>query len=226
MQSKAGLLSASILSADFARLGSAIRQAEKAGVDWIHVDVMDGHFVPNITMGPDVIRACRRSTDLPLDVHLMIEEPSRYLEDFAEAGADQLTVHVEACTHLHRTLQVIRELGCNAGVALNPATPANAILEVLDQVDLVLVMTVNPGFSGQSFIHSSLDKIRRVREMLEDAGSSAHLQVDGGITEETAPGALEAGATVLAAASSIFLHPGGIEAGVRALRGTSHPKPA
>ncbi len=226
MKEKSQLLSASILSADFARLGSAIRQVEKAGVDWIHVDIMDGHFVPNITMGPVVVQACRRSTDLPLDVHLMIEAPDRYLSSFSDAGADQLTVHLEACTHLHRTLQSIHELGCNAGVALNPATPASVLTEVINMVDLVLVMTVNPGFSGQSFISSTLVKIRQVRSMLDEAGSSAHLQVDGGINAETAPAALEAGATVLAAASSVFLHPEGIEAGVAALRAAAQPKPA
>jgi len=217
------LLSASILSADFARLGGAIREAESAGVDWIHVDVMDGQFVPNITMGPVIVQACQRSTGLPLDVHLMIHEPIRFLPAFEKAGADTITVHVEACTHLHRTLQAIRDLGCSAGVALNPATPVEAVGDVLDLVDLVLVMSVNPGFAGQSFLPSSLPRIRRVRQMLDEAGSQAHLQVDGGLTAETAPAAAEAGARVLAAASAIFMHPDGVAAGVRALRQTVEP---
>jgi ribulose-phosphate 3-epimerase len=212
------LLSASILSADFARLGGAIREAESAGVDWIHIDVMDGHFVPNITMGPVVVQACQRSTGLPLDVHLMIEEPIRFLPEFQRAGADSITVHAEACTHLHRTLQAIRDLGCSAGVALNPATPASIVAEVLDLVDLVLVMSVNPGFAGQTFLASSLTRIGQVRNLLDHAGSQAHLQVDGGLTAETAPGVIEAGANVLAAASAIFMHPDGVGAGVRALR--------
>lgn len=220
------LLSASILSADFAALGESIRLAEGAGADWIHFDVIDGHFAPNITMGPAVLAACRRSTELPLDVHLMIENPENYLRQFADAGASGLTVHAEVSLHLHRTLQSIREIGCRAGVALNPATPAALIEGVIDLVDLVLVMTVNPGFSGQSFIDSTLPKVRRVRELLDARGSEALLQVDGGITPEIAPQVVEAGATVIVAASAIFRHPEGVEAGVRSLRQAVQPKPA
>lgn len=212
------LLSASILSADFARLGSAIREAEDAGVDWIHVDVMDGNFVPNITMGPVVLKACRRSTRLPLDVHLMIEEPIRYLEEFTQAGASSMTVHAEACTHLHRTLQEIIDLGCDAGLAINPGTPLEVVSPVIGLIDLLLVMSVNPGFSGQAFIESSLGKLAQARRMLKEADSPAYLQVDGGITAETAPLVVGAGANVLAAASSVFLHPAGILEGVAALR--------
>lgn len=220
------LISASILSAEFGRLGEDVLAAQAAGVDWIHIDVMDGHFVPNITMGPLAVRACRRVTDLPLDVHLMIEEPERYVRDFAEAGADSLTVHLEACTHLHRTLQSIRESGCRAGLALNPGTAAATVEPVLDLIDMVLVMTVNPGFSGQEFLSSMLPKVRQVRQTLDARVSKAHLQVDGGISADTAPSVIEAGATVLAAASSIFRHPKGIEAGVRTLRESTQPSPA
>lgn len=220
------VLSASILSADFTQLGAEIEVAEGAGVDWIHVDVMDGQFVPNITMGPVILEACRQATSLPLDVHLMIDEPVRFLDDFTRAGADTLTVHAEACTHLHRTLQQVRELGARAGVALNPATPARAIEPVLDLLDLVLVMTVNPGFAGQDYLHSMVPKIREVRRLLDSAGSEAYLQVDGGINTDTAPQVMEAGADVLAAASSIFTHPEGIEAGVLALREAAQPSPA
>ena len=226
MMSDLPLISASILSADFARLGESIQQAENAGVDWIHVDIMDGHFVPNLTMGPVVLQACQRSTRLPLDVHLMVEEPDLFLKDLAEAGASTLTVHAEACTHLHRTLQAIRELGCNAGVALNPATPVAAVEEVIGMVDLILVMTVNPGFSGQEFIPEMTGKIRRLRQMLDETGSKAYLEVDGGISADTAPLVMEAGANVLAAASAIFLHPEGIEVAVRRLRQAARKKPA
>ena len=194
----------SILSADFARLGAQVAQAEAAGADYIHVDVMDGHFVPNLTIGPLVVQAVRRSTGLPLDVHLMMEAPERYLEAFCRAGAGILTVHVETCPHLHRTVQQIKELGCRAGVTLNPATPVVSLQEIVPYVDLVLVMTVNPGFGGQEFIEGSLPKIRQVRAMLDAQNPEAELEVDGGIDPDTAPWVVEAGATVLVAGAAIF----------------------
>ena len=194
----------SILSADFTRLGEQIAECEAGGADWIHVDVIDGHFAPNITMGPVVVEAARRATSLPLDVHLMIAAPERYLADFARAGADRLTVHVEACPHLHRTLQQIKELGKQAGVALNPGTPAGAVAEVLSEVDLVLAMTVNPGFSGQKFISGVLPKIKQLREGLNARGLAADIEVDGGIDAATAPQAAAAGATAFVAAYAVF----------------------
>lgn len=194
----------SILSADFGRLADDIARCVDGGADWIHVDVMDGAFVPNISLGPVVVEAARRATRLPLDVHLMIEAPDRYLGAFADAGADVLTVHVEACPHLHRTLQTIKELGKRAGVALNPGTPAAHLSEVLAEVDLVLAMTVNPGFSGQRFISSVVPKVRQIREWLDERGLAAELEVDGGIDAATAPLAVAAGATVLVAASAVF----------------------
>ena len=183
----------SILSADFAQLGEQVKQAEAAGADYIHVDVMDGHFVPNITIGPLVVRALRPITDLPLDVHLMIEKPERYLADFAQAGANILTVHVETCPHLHRTIQQIKELGVKAGVTLNPATSLNTLEEVLPEVDLVLIMSVNPGFGGQSYIQSSTAKIARLRSMLDAIGSKAEIEVDGGVNPKTIRQITEAG---------------------------------
>jgi ribulose-phosphate 3-epimerase len=215
------ILSPSILSSDFRDLSGQIHQAEDAGADWIHIDVMDGHFVPNITMGPFIVETCRRITSLPLDIHLMIEQPERYLEPFAKAGGTNLTVHVETCPHLYRTLETIRELGCRAGVTLNPGTPAISLKEVLPIADLVLVMTVSPGYSGQTYIHQMTGKIREVRRMLDEIGSSAWLEVDGGITEETLPEALRAGATAIVAATAIFKHPDGIRSGIRALREVS-----
>lgn len=208
----------SILSADFVRLGDEIAAAEAAGADWIHVDVMDGQFVPNITIGPVVLKAVRRATRLPLDIHLMIVEPERYVADFIAAGADRVTVHVETCPHLNRTVQQIRAAGARPGVVINPATPLGAIEEILPDIDLLLLMTVNPGFGGQQFIAASLDKIRRARALRAQTGSSAEIEVDGGIDAHTAPAVVEAGATVLVAGSAVFKHPAGIAAGLQALR--------
>ncbi len=208
----------SILSADFARLGEQVQAAEAAGAEWIHVDVMDGHFVPNITIGPIIVQAIRPVTALPLDVHLMIEWPERYLADFADAGADILTVHVETNPHLHRTVQQIKALGLKAGVALNPATSLSSLEELLPGLDLVLVMSVNPGFGGQSYIASSTAKIERLRKMLDDTGSEAELEVDGGINTETIGDVVRAGATVLVAGSAIFNDRASIAANIQQLR--------
>lgn len=212
------ILSASILSADFNELGDQIRQAEAAGIDWVHVDVMDGHFVPNITMGPFIVETCRRITTLPLDVHLMIEKPERYIEDFAHAGASRLSVHVEGNPHVYRTLEAIRALGVSPGIVLNPGTPASAISSLLPLVDHVLVMTVNPGFSGQVFIPATLSKIREVCEMLSQSRPTAQVQVDGGITVENIKLVFDAGARLIVTATSVFKHPQGIAAGAKALR--------
>lgn len=199
------LIAPSILSADFAKLGDEIRDAEKGGADWIHVDVMDGHFVPNITIGPLVVEAIRPVTKLPLDVHLMIEEPDRYIPAFAKAGADYITVHAEACTHLHRTLSFIREQGVKPGVVLNPATPLSSIEYVLHDLDLVLLMTVNPGFGGQQYIPAVTSKIVALRRMLDSEGlKQVHIEVDGGINETTARTVMEAGANVLVAGNAVF----------------------
>lgn len=212
------ILAPSILSADFLVLGDAIKACEDAGVEWFQLDVMDGHFVPNISFGPLVVKACRRATDAFLDVHLMIHEPDQYLEAFSAAGADLLTIHYEAATHIHRTLSRIHSLGMKAGVALNPGTPVNVLDEVIDLVDLVLVMTINPGFAGQKFIPGSHEKINRARSYLDEHGSKAHLQVDGGINVDTIKAAQGAGANVFVAASAIFQHPAGIAAGVETLQ--------
>jgi ribulose-phosphate 3-epimerase len=194
----------SILSADFAKLGDEIAMCEAGGADWIHIDVMDGQFVPNITYGRKVIETVRRCTSLPLDVHLMVVEPEKYFDDFVRAGASGLTIHAEAAPHLHRQLTRIRELGCRAGLALNPATPLNAACEVIPEIDLLLIMTVNPGFGGQEFIPYSLDKIRRARLMLDEAGSDAALEVDGGISRETITEVWSAGADTFVAGNSVF----------------------
>lgn len=198
------LISPSILSADFARLAEAVQMVEAAGADWIHVDVMDGHFVPNLTVGPPMVEALRKVTSLPLDVHLMMTNPDAFIPEFVDAGANSLTVHVEACPHLHRTVQSIKERNVKAGVALNPATSVTAIEEILGEVDLVLVMSVNPGFGGQEFISSSLDKIRRIRGMMTNSHSSAHLEVDGGVNLTNAASVIHAGANALVAGSAIF----------------------
>lgn len=199
------LIAPSILSADFARLGEEIRDVERGGADWIHVDVMDGHFVPNITLGPPIVAAIRPYTKLPLDVHLMISRPDDYIRAFAEAGADLISVHAEACVHLHRTVQAIRKEGVKAGVVLNPATPLAALEHILEDVDLVLLMTVNPGFGGQKFIASMVPKIAALRRMLDERGlDRVHIEVDGGINEETAPLVKQAGANVLVAGNAVF----------------------
>jgi len=211
-------LAPSILSADFARLGEQIDEVARAGADYIHIDVMDGHFVPNITIGAPVVAAIRPVTSLPLDVHLMIEHPERYISEFVQAGADIITVHIEVSPHLHKTIRLIKELGAKAGVSLNPPTPVSAIEEFLPHVDLVLVMSVNPGFGGQSFIPETLPKIANIRKILDDGGLSAELEVDGGITADNAPDIVKAGADVLVAGNSVFRAKGGIRRAMRRLR--------
>lgn len=198
------LIAPSILSADFGRLAEAVQMVEAAGADWIHVDVMDGHFVPNLTVGPPMVEALRKVTSLPLDVHLMMTNPDAFIPEFVDAGADILTVHVEACPHLHRTVQSIKERNIKVGVTLNPATSVTTLEEILAEVDMVLVMSVNPGFGGQKFISFSLDKIRRIRNMMTDSRSSALLEVDGGINLNNVASVIKAGANVLVAGSAIF----------------------
>ncbi len=208
----------SILSADFTRLGEHIREAEQAGADLIHVDVMDGRFVPNLTMGPLVIEAARRSTTLPLDVHLMMVEPDHMLKAFAEAGSDVISVHVEACLHLNRTLQEIRRLGCRAGVALSPHTPAGALSEVMHLVDVILILSVNPGFGGQAFLPEVLPKTRQLRQMIAATGREIDLEIDGGVNTQTAATCVEAGVNVLIAGSAVFNSAFSVQAGIDALR--------
>jgi len=201
------MMAPSILSADFSRLGEEIKAVEKAGADVIHVDVMDGHFVPNITIGPPVVASVRKITGLPLDVHLMIADADRYIEDFARAGADWITVHVEACPHLHRTIGRIKELGKKAGAVLNPATPLVSLDEILGDVDLVMLMSVNPGFGGQSFIRSSIDKIKTLRKMIEERGLEVGIEVDGGVSPTTIAEVSGAGANIFVAGSAVFSQP-------------------
>jgi ribulose-phosphate 3-epimerase len=198
------LIAPSILSADFSKLGDEIRAVEDAGADWIHVDVMDGHFVPNITIGPLIVEAARRVTSLPLDVHLMIEHPERYIKDFADAGADLISVQVEACVHLNRIIQMIKEIGLRAGVVLNPSTPLSTIEWVLKDVDFVMIMSVNPGFGGQKFIPNSLDKIKDLRGMTRENGLSTLIEIDGGVNEKTIKNISDAGVDVFVAGSAIF----------------------
>jgi ribulose-phosphate 3-epimerase len=211
----------SILSADFARLADAVQQAEAGGADWIHVDCMDGHFVPNLTIGAPVVKALKKETRLPLDVHLMIEKPEQLVPAFIDAGADYLTVHVEAATHLHRTIEQIRELGAKPGVSLNPATPLSALDEILPYVDLVLIMSVNPGFGGQRYIPTSTQKIARLRRTLEDRHLwPIEIEVDGGITPHTLPEVADAGASVVVAGAAIFNRDAGVAANIAALKGS------
>lgn len=201
------LIAPSILSADFSKLGDEIRAVEAAGADWIHIDVMDGHFVPNITIGPLIVEAARRVTALPLDVHLMIENPERYITAFADAGADLISVQAEVCVHLHRTVQMIKEIGLRAGVVLNPSTPLSAIEWVLNNVDIVMIMSVNPGFGGQDFIPNSLDKIRDLRGIIQKNGLSTLIEIDGGVNEKTIKNISDAGVDVFVAGSAIFGSP-------------------
>ena len=197
----------SILSADFSKLEDEIKSVEEAGADWIHVDVMDGHFVPNITIGPLVVEAARRVTSLPIDVHLMIENPDRYIKDFAKAGANLISVQVEACVHLNRTIQMIKESGLRAGAVLNPSTPLSSIEWIIEEVDFIMIMSVNPGFGGQNFIPNSLDKVVALRKMIRDRGLSALIEIDGGVNEKTIKNISDAGVDVFVAGSAIFKSP-------------------
>lgn len=208
----------SILAADFTKLGEQIVDAQDGGADLIHIDVMDGRFVPNITMGPLVVQAVKRVATIPLDVHLMIVEPEKYVQEFADAGADAITVHIEACQHLHRTLSQIKETGCRVGVALNPHTPPESLREILDMLDIINVMTVNPGFGGQVFIQRMTSKITELRAMISNERLNIDIEVDGGINPETISSAVQSGANIMIAGSTVFGHPNGIKAGIDELR--------
>jgi ribulose-phosphate 3-epimerase len=212
------IIAPSILAADLRRLEDQVQQAEAAGADWIHVDVMDGNFVPNISFGPNIVKTVRKITQLPLDVHLMIVNPERHIEAFASAGADHITVHYETCPHIQRTLASIRELGVSPSIVINPGTPVTILRELTQDFEMVLLMTVNPGFGGQSFIPGMLDKIRRTKALLDETESKALIQVDGGIYNETIKDCYQAGARNFVAGSAIFRHPDGIAAGIHALR--------
>ncbi|OIJ12573.1 ribulose-phosphate 3-epimerase [Anaerobacillus alkalilacustris] len=207
-------LAPSILSADFSNLGRDIENTTKGGADMIHIDVMDGHFVPNITLGPDIIKAIRSYTNLPFDVHLMIQNPEKYIHNFVDAGADIITVHVEACPHLHRVVQQIKDYGIKAGVVLNPATPLSVLEHILEDLDMVLLMSVNPGFGGQSFIPSTLEKIKKLRQMIDQTGKDIDIQVDGGIKHNNVRAVIEMGANVIVAGSAIY-QTGNLEANVK-----------
>jgi ribulose-phosphate 3-epimerase len=212
------IIAPSILAADITQLGNQVQKAVDGGADWIHVDVMDGRFVPNITFGPNIVKAVRRVTDLPIDVHLMIVEPEKHLQAFADAGTNHITVHYETCPHIHRTLQSIREMGMFPGIVINPGTPIDTLSELTQSVEKILIMTVNPGFGGQSFIDTMVDKIRRTKLLLDSKGSKATIQVDGGISSQTIKGCYDAGARNFIAGSAIFKHEDGIAAGIAALR--------
>lgn len=212
------IISSSIISLNFLLFEQELKLSEQAGIDWLHIDVMDGQFVPNITIGPMFLPFCKKATNLPLDVHLMINHPENHIEAFAKAGADSLSIHIENNPHVLRTVQNIKELGCKAGIVLNPGTPAEAITELLPFVDMVLVMSVNPGFSGQNFLPEMLPKIRKIRKYLDLSKYKILLQVDGGINKDTVSSVIEAGADVIVAATAIYKYPEGIKAGVDALR--------
>ncbi len=212
------LIAPSILAADFAELGKEIKAVEDNGADVLHVDVMDGHFVPNISIGPPVVEAVRKVTSLPLDVHLMIAEPEKYIQSFAAAGADNLTVHVETSKDIKGLLEEIHQTGCSAGLVLKPATPAESVIPWIEQLDLILVMSVEPGFGGQSFMREQLVKIQKIRQAINQANANVHLEVDGGINEKTAPEAIRAGANLLVAGTSVFRHPGGCRFAIEQLR--------
>ena len=222
MADRAVKIAPSVLSADFSRLGEQVAEAASGGADYIHLDIMDGHFVPALTFGPIVVKAVRRWTDIPLDVHMMVSEPHLYIDELADAGADIVTVHAEAITHLHRVVQQIKDAGLRAGVALSPATPLSAVSEVLPDLDLLLVMSVNPGFGGQPFIQASVDKIARARKILDDAGLAAELSVDGGIGPATAGSVAKAGARVLVAGSAVYGNPAGIPAAIKGIRAAAN----